>query len=130
VLIAGIGPLTARGRIYVALIVFVTISVFIAGAVWPEGAPPEWWTFLVQLYGVMAFTYGWECADARQLGQDQSPAAAVLTIVFVFVGHAAYLYQSRPLARAAAVWLLYWAGVVLVWIAAASGASAVFGDGR
>ena len=107
--------------------VFVTLSVFIAAVVWPNRASAEW-THFVQLYGVMAFTYGWERADARQLGQPQSPAAAFLTVLLVFVGHAVYLWQSRHLRRAVVIWLVYWVGVVVIWIAATFGASAAFGD--
>jgi len=119
--------MTKRGWIYVALIVFVTLSVFTAAVVWPNRAPAEWTLFL-QLYGVMAFTHGWERADARQLGQRQSPAASLLTVLLVFVGHAVYLWQSRHWRRAVVVWLVYWAGVVVIWIAATFGASAAFGD--
>ncbi|MGV0816074.1 hypothetical protein ABQF34_29335 [Mycolicibacterium boenickei] len=57
--------MTYRDLIYVALIVFVTVSVFITAVAWPHGAHPEWWILLVQLYGVTVFTYGWERADGR-----------------------------------------------------------------
>lgn len=117
--------MTERNWIYLAMTVFVTVSVFIAAAVWPKAPSPEWWIFFVQFYGVMVFTYGWESADARQLGQRQTAAAQLFTAMLVLVGHAVYLYQTRPWKRAMMIWLLYWAGVILIWSVATFVASAV-----
>lgn len=109
--------MTKRNWIYVALLVFITFEIFVIAIVWPNGEPTLTWNDVILAIGIVILVSWWQIVDANHLGQRRSKAAKILTIL-VPVGHAIYLYQSRNWKPATALFLLYWAGVLIVVIAA------------
>ena len=109
--------MTKRNWIYVALLVFITFGILVDAIVWPNGPPTLTWNDLIQAIGIVILVSSWQIVDADQLGERRSTAAKILAIL-VPVGHAIYLYQSRNWKPATALFLLYWAGILIVYIAA------------
>jgi hypothetical protein len=100
-----------RDWIYVGLMVFITIGFAVDALLWSAGPTAVQWNSVVQSFGIMLFVYLWERADAAQFGKRRSSLARLLTFFLPPVGHAIYLYQSRPIRPATALFLLFWAGV-------------------
>jgi hypothetical protein len=111
--------MTKRNWIYGALLIFVTLGSVVDVVVFTQGTPSALtWNNVVQVFGIVVIVYWWEAADASALGRRQSSAARLLTILLPMVGHAIYLYQGRHWKRATALFLLYWGGVLIVYMAA------------
>ena len=85
-----------RDWIYVGLMVFITVGFVVDALVWTAGPTAVQWNSVVQSFGIMLFVYWWESADADQFGKRRSSLARLLTFFLPPVGHAIYLYQSRP----------------------------------
>jgi len=100
-----------RDWIYVGLMVFITVGFVVDALVWTAGPTAMQWNSVIQAFGIMLFVYWWESADADQFGKRRTSLARLLTFFLPLVGHAIYLYQSRPWKPATALLLLFWAGV-------------------
>ncbi len=103
--------MSKRDWIYVGLMVFITVGFAVDALLWSAGPTAVQWNSVVQSFGIMLFVYWWEIADADQFGKRRSSLARLLTFFLPPVGHAIYLYQSRPCRSATALFLLFWAGV-------------------
>jgi hypothetical protein len=121
-------PMTKRNWIYVALLVFITFGMLVDAIVWPNGSRTLTWNDLIQAIGIVILVSWWQIVDANQLGQRRSTAAKIFAIL-VPVGHAIYLYQSRNWKPATALFLLYWAGILIVYIAASFAAGMLVAPG-
>ena len=100
-----------RDWIYVGLIAFITVGFAVDALLWSAGPTAIQWNSVIQSFGIMLFVYWWESADADQFGKRRSSLARLVTFFRPPVGHAIYLYQSRPWRPATALFLLFWAGV-------------------
>jgi hypothetical protein len=117
---------TKRNWIYVGLLLFIAAGAVIDAVVWPDGPPsPFTWNDVVQTIGIVALVYWWEVTDAKQLGRRQSAPARIATIFVPPLGHAIYLYQSRNWKHATLLLVLFWAGLVIVAIAAVLGVAVI-----
>jgi len=102
------------------LVIFIVAGMFIDVYVWPYGSPARLtWNDLLQMVGIVILASWWQTADAAELGIRRSPLAKLVTVLFVPVGSAIYLFQSRHWKSATVTYLAFWGGIVLVAAAAA-----------
>ena len=112
--------MTKRNVIYAVLALFITAGMFIDVYVWPGGTPARLtWNDLLQMVGIVTLASWWQIADAAELGIRRSSAARFVTVLFVPVGSAIYLFQSRHWKSAVLAYLVFWGGLVAVAAAAA-----------
>lgn len=112
--------MTKRNVVYAALAIFITAGMFIDVYVWPGGTPARLtWNDLVQMVGIITLASWWQIADAEELGIRRSSAARFVTVLFVPVGSAIYLFQSRRWKSAVLAYLAFWGGLGAIAAAAA-----------
>lgn len=123
--------MTKRNAIYLALVIFIAAGFVIDVWAWPAGTPSRFtWNDAIQLVGVVVLSSWWQIADARQRGVRRSGVASTLTVMFVPIGSAVYLFQSRNWRSAVAVYLVFWGGIMLAAAAGAFGATALLAGVR
>lgn len=119
--------MTKRDAVYAAFLGFIAIGVLIDWYIWRGALPPFSLNDIVQMIGILLLTAWWQIEDATMHGYERGRAARILTIVFVPVGLAIYLFQTRPWSRAGAIFIGYLGGAVVAVIAADLLGGALFG---
>ncbi len=100
--------------IYVLLVLFISAGVLIDSYIWPKGVPSNFTANdFIQLVGIIVLSWQWQLADAKERGITRSHLSAVATIIFVPIGTAIYLFQSRTWTAATLTFCAYWGGIVL-----------------
>jgi putative effector of murein hydrolase LrgA (UPF0299 family) len=103
--------LSRRDWVYVALLVFVAIGSTLDSVYQPY---PHSYSLndFVQMVGIIILCAWWQIEDANVREMKRGTAARIFTVLFMPVGLAIHLFQSRKAGRATIILISFILGVI------------------